>query len=346
MDFSTDVALDPRILKEVIRTQTEIARLGLDLGAVMSLVADRVQNLTEASGAIVELAEGSDMVYRAATGIAGSHLGLRLGREGSLSGLCVAQGQVLRCDDSETDDRVDRAACRRVGLRSLVVAPLDYDGTTVGVLKIAGVDANAFDEKDVAILGMMCDLIAAAMFHAARSEASELYYRATHDALTGLANRALFYDRLRQRLAQARRQGSGIGVLNLDMDCLKQINDRYGHRAGDSAIRETAQRIRNTSREADTVARLGGDEFGVILSEIRDRDSVLEAVHRISSTIVQPFQFEDHDLNLNASIGTAVYPEDSSEIDGLIEAADQAMYAAKRTRKAQSTLNEAGVGQA
>src|SRR6185369_10554343 len=116
--------LSSDILMAIIQTQTEIAKLGLDLGAMMELVAEHIQLLTNAQGAIVELVEGDEMVYRAAAGMAGSQLGLRLKREGSLSGLAVASGEILHCRDSETDPRVDLAACRRVGVRSMVVAPL------------------------------------------------------------------------------------------------------------------------------------------------------------------------------------------------------------------------------
>jgi diguanylate cyclase (GGDEF)-like protein len=333
MKVSNAASPDPAVLREVIRTQTEIAKLGADLGAVMHLVAEQVKGLTQAGGAIVELAEGGEMVYRAASGIAASHLGLRLNREGSISGLCVAQSQVLRCDDTETDERVDRAACRRVGLRSMVVAPLDYDGNTVGVLKIASSKPAAFEDQDVAVLEMMCELIAAAMYHAARNETNELYHRATHDALTGLANRALFYDRLRQQLAQARRKGRALGILSLDMDCLKPINDRYGHRAGDAALRATADRLLQTSRQADTVARLGGDEFGMILSDVDGREGAVEAIRRVSEQVCHVFTFEENVLPLHASVGMALFPEDGEEIDQLLESADQSMYAAKRLRK-------------
>lgn len=299
-------AADQEILVEMIRAQTEIAKLGLDLGGVMNFVADRVRELTSAGGAIVELAEGADMVYRAASGMAESQLGLRLTREGSLSGLCVTLGEVLRCDDSETDPRVNTMACRQVGLRSMVVAPLSHNGTTVGVLKIASPKPGAFAEPHVRILELMSELIAAAMFHAARNETDELYHRATHDALTGIANRALFYDRLRQHLDHAARRPLRFGVLNLDLDGLKPINDRFGHRAGDAAIRETADRIRRCSRKTDTVARLGGDEFGVILTNVSGRDNALAHLDRICSEIRLPFYFEGRPLGLDASAGIAL----------------------------------------
>ncbi|MFP4906533.1 diguanylate cyclase domain-containing protein, partial [Paraburkholderia sp. BR14261] len=136
--------------------------------------------------------------------------------------------------------------------RSMIVTPLKHLETTVGVLKVTNSEVDAFKDEDIRTLSLMSELIAAAMFHAARHETSELYLRATHDALTGLPNRALFYDRLRQSVDLALRSSGGLGVLNLAMDGLKPLNDRYGHRAGDAAIRETATRIARHSRRVDT----------------------------------------------------------------------------------------------
>ncbi len=298
----------------------------------MSLVADRSQALTGAHGAVIELAEGDAMVYRASSGIAAPQLGLRLQRQSSLSGLCVEQGQALRCDDSESDPRVDREACRRVGLRSMIVAPLKHQDTVVGALKVVSRDARAFTDVDQRILGLMCDLVAASMFHAARYETSELYHRATHDPLTGLANRALFFDRLRSQLELAQRNASPLAILNVDMDGLKPINDRFGHRAGDAAIKELASRIKDTFRESDTVARVGGDEFAVILPQ-RDRDGAEQHTQRLAQNIETPFRFGEQPLALGASIGAAAFPDDGTEPDVLLEHADHAMYAAKRQRK-------------
>jgi len=326
--------LNPEKLLEVIATQTEIVKLGLDLGGVMSFVAERAQTLTDALGAVVELAEGEEMVYRAASGLGKPQLGLRLPRRGSLSGLCVETGRAMRCDDTETDVRVDREACRRVGLRAMVVAPLIHNSETVGVLKVASPKVAAFGDEHMKILELMSELIAAAMFNAAKFAPSELYYRATHDDLTGVGNRALFHDRLRQSLAQAKRQDEHVGILNLDMDGLKFINDNYGHRAGDAAIKETAQRIQCVARESDTVARLGGDEFGVILSGVRDVADVEHQAERIGTQIRKGFSFEETPLKLDASVGMAVFPQDGSDINQLLEKADQSMYRIKRSRKA------------
>lgn len=325
--------LNPALLLEVIKTQTEIARLGVDLGSVMQLVCQRASSLISADGAVVEFAEGGEMVYRAASGIAASQLGLRLRRDGSLSGLSVAGDQILQCDDSELDARVDRNACRRVGLRSMLVMPLRHDGQTVGVLKVMAARTAAFGEQDVQVLGLLSELVGAAMYHAVKFESNDLYYRATHDALTSLANRALFFDRLRQQLAQAARSQARVGILNIDMDGLKCINDTFGHRAGDAAICEVASRIAAELREEDLAARVGGDEFGVILSGVRDRDSVQQKCSSMAERIRTPFEFEGHPLCLGASIGLAISPEDGTHMDQLIELADRAMYTVKQAHK-------------
>ncbi|QGZ62278.1 sensor domain-containing diguanylate cyclase [Paraburkholderia acidisoli] len=331
--LSQNTQLNNATLLEIIKAQSEIAKLGLDLGGVMAYVAERAEQLTGATGAVVELAEGADMVYRAASGNVASLLGLRLARATSLSGLCVNTGEILRCDDSEMDPRVDREACRRAGLRSMLVTPLKHLETTVGVLKVMKPDVNGFSDEDIRLLSLMSELIAAAMFHAAQHETSELYLRATHDALTGLPNRALFYDRLRQSVDLAVRSSGGLGVLNLDMDGLKPINDRYGHRAGDAAIRETAERLLRNSRRVDTAARVGGDEFALLLPGVTRRADAQAHSLRLMEKVGEPFEFEGQRIDLGVSIGVAVLPEDGTEMTSLIDYADRSMYETKRERK-------------
>jgi diguanylate cyclase (GGDEF)-like protein len=331
-------AVSPERLLDIIRFQTEVVQLGIDLGGVMALVAERSQFLTGAQGAVVELAEGDDMVYRAAAGIAEPQLGLRLKRERSLSGYCIAAGRPVYCEDSETDCRVDRDACRRVGLRSMIVAPLRQNDQVIGVLKVLSTKTAAFNEADIRVLELMTDLIAAAMDNAARYEAGEVFYRATHDALTTLPNRAYFYDHLRQRRAQAERAGERFAILILDMDGLKGINDTCGHRTGDAVIKEFATRIRKASRETDTAARIGGDEFGIIAYRVQQRDEIHRAMARLDKHISAPFLFEGRELPLAASMGAALYPDDATDIHLLTEKADQAMYEMKRHRKASALI--------
>lgn len=114
----------------------------------MQQVAHEAQDMTRAAGAIIELAEHDVMVYRAAVGAAASQLGLRIPKAGSLSGLCVETGAVLRCDDADVDPRVNREACRKVGLRSMVVVPLVHDAASVGVLKVVSPAPGHFTDGD------------------------------------------------------------------------------------------------------------------------------------------------------------------------------------------------------
>lgn len=320
-------------LLSVIHTQTEIAKLGLDINAVMTLVADQVQQLTHASGAVVELSEGPDMVYRAVSGGASHLLGLRLKRENSLSGLCIAQRETLYCQDSEQDERVDRAACRRVGLRAMVVVPLLHANEPIGVLKIYSDRVQAFKSSDVHLVSLMTDLIAAAMYHATRFGQQELYKLATQDQLTGLANRALFVDCLRQAIAKAELEQKALTVFMLDMNGLKQINDQKGHRFGDAALKEIAARILQSTRKQDLVARLGGDEFAVLLTSIEHRELAIQAMQRIIDGCAKPFNFEDEQFKIGVSAGLAIYPEDAKELEHLVEVADLAMYQHKKQQK-------------
>lgn len=324
----------PDQLLAVIHIQTEIAKLGLDLSGVMNLVVDKALALAEAEGAVIELVEGDDMVYRAATGLAGGQLGLRVSRQSSLSGLCVASGKPLMCRDAENDPRVDLAACRKVGLRSMLVVPLKHDEDVVGVLKVLSSRPKAFTEAHVAVLLLMSELVGAAMYFAARYSANDLFHRATHDELTGLANRALFLDRLRNTLAQAERHAQPFGLLIADLDSLKQVNDRLGHRAGDAALQEFAARLSSTVRKSDTVARHGGDEFSVILTPLDGYPDLIHTRQRLIAATEGPLRFEGMEMILRASIGAALYPDDAGTLDGLLEFADQAMYALKRQRKA------------
>jgi diguanylate cyclase len=315
---------------QIISIQSEVSKLGLDLGSVMALVVERTLHLVGADGAAIELAEGDDMVYRATAGTAQRQMGLRIKRDGSLSGRAVRQSQTLRSDDCETDPRVDINACRKVGLRSMIVMPLHHNGEPVGVLKAMSGQPAKFSEQDVELMNLLSDVVSAAMFFAAKYNLEDLFHRATHDGLTGLANRSLFMDRLRTLTARHAREPSTAGLLMIDMNGLKPTNDNFGHRAGDAAIKELASRLQAAARHSDTVARLGGDEFGVILCPVDTTYGIETAIARIELEIASPFRFEEHHLQISASIGAAHFPDEGEEIERLIELADQRMYDVKR----------------
>ena len=152
-------------LNEIITTQCQLTEAKLDLEAFLQLVVYRIDVLTGAAGSVVELVDGDEMVYRAGSGITQAHIGLRLKRGSSISGLCVQSQEVLHCVDSETDERVDRAACQRIGVRSMVVAPLFYEGKAMGVLKAMSPEPHAFSGADMQTLQLMAGLVGSAIAH-------------------------------------------------------------------------------------------------------------------------------------------------------------------------------------
>jgi diguanylate cyclase (GGDEF)-like protein/PAS domain S-box-containing protein len=163
-----------------------------------------------------------------------------------------------------------------------------------------------------------------------RKEAEErIRYRADHDALTDLPNRALFADRLGSALASASRHGHRFALLAVDLDYFKAVNDRLGHLAGDALLVETAARLQVCVRESDTVARLGGDEFAVILTEIAGQADAEEVAERICASISQPFRLAEGEACVSASVGIAFGPNGNASLEVLQRRADRALYAAK-----------------
>lgn len=164
----------------------------------------------------------------------------------------------------------------------------------------------------------------------AMEQVERLKFQATHDELTGLANRTLFYDRLHQAMLTGQRTEKHFALLIMDMDRFKDINDNLGHQLGDRALQEIATRLRGALREADTLARLGGDEF-VALLPATQRDGAVRSATKLIQALAQPLRVEQHTLAVGISIGIALFPEHGKDIDDLIRCADTAMYDAKRT---------------
>jgi diguanylate cyclase (GGDEF)-like protein/PAS domain S-box-containing protein len=162
-----------------------------------------------------------------------------------------------------------------------------------------------------------------------RAEAA-LAHQALHDALTGLPNRELLLDRLQQAIAAAQRDGTSLGLLLMDLDRFKEVNDTLGHHAGDLLLKQVGTRLRGALRAADTIARLGGDEFAVILPAT-DAAGVIGVVETLLSRLQAPFSVEGQPVVVGASIGTAFSPEHGIEGNTLMRRADVAMYVAKRT---------------
>jgi diguanylate cyclase (GGDEF)-like protein len=160
-----------------------------------------------------------------------------------------------------------------------------------------------------------------------------LFGLAHFDQLTGLPNRTLLLDRLNQAISVSNRASRAISLLFIDLDGFKPVNDTYGHAIGDKLLKEVAVRLQSCLREGDTAARLGGDEFVVILLE-SDLDRAITVAHRILGTLRVPYEFGKKTISsISGSIGIAEYPNHADELDSLLTAADNAMYAAKKGGK-------------
>jgi diguanylate cyclase (GGDEF)-like protein/PAS domain S-box-containing protein len=157
----------------------------------------------------------------------------------------------------------------------------------------------------------------------------KLRYNAIHDHLTELPNRFLFFDRLNMALAHAQRDIHKLGVLMLDLDEFKKVNDTWGHNIGDKLLRSVAHRLIHMFRKGDTIARLGGDEFVLLLPEIPQAEVAKNVAERVLFSFQKPFEFDGLKISITASIGIAVFPDDGEDADIIIRNADIAMYRAK-----------------
>lgn len=160
----------------------------------------------------------------------------------------------------------------------------------------------------------------------------ELKRLATQDHLTGLANRALFYDRFEQAKAQAQRHDNQLSIIIMDMDKLKDVNDNYGHLVGDKSLVYLANQISSILRKTDTFARFGGDEFCIILNEMKNIEGTLYVLRKIQEVLSSEMVFDDHKLKVQVSMGIALYPQDGTAINELIKKADRALYSVKLNR--------------
>lgn len=172
-----------------------------------------------------------------------------------------------------------------------------------------------------------------------RKKAEEqLAYQATHDSLTGLPNRVLFYDRLEQAVVEMQRYKTVFALLYIDLDGFKPVNDTLGHAAGDALLVEIAQRLKHVIRTSDTVARLSGDEFAILIRHTADEENVKLIAEKVIQTISQPCILAEGIAQISASVGIACCPADALDTHHLLRAADEAMYRAKRSGKGQAVL--------
>ncbi len=212
---------------------------------------------------------------------------------------------------------------------SLAVVPVPADGGPRGLVCALAERPGAFGPEETRFLGAAASMVSAAL-HRLDSEA-RLAYLAQFDPLTGLPNRTLLADRFAMLIVQARRRSASLGVLFIDLDDFKMVNDTQGHAAGDELLKETARRLQSTVRDGDTVARISGDEFAIILSDLARADDAALVAQKILDRLVEPFAIRGQEAIVTASIGIATFPADGDDAEALLGAADAAMYRAKQS---------------
>jgi diguanylate cyclase (GGDEF)-like protein len=214
-----------------------------------------------------------------------------------------------------------------------VYAAIRAEGAAFGVLMMGSLRDPAFDAEDLSFAEAIANVLSAAVRrHQAQTR---LAYMAEFDGLTGLPNRNLLQDRLTQSVLHARRRGWQGGVLFIDLDRFKLINDTLGHHVGDRLIAQVGQRLRDCVRPGDTVGRVSGDEFGVVLSDLARPDDAALVAQKMLDALARPFDLGGNEAYVTASIGISVFPGDGHDAETLLKNADMAMYRAKElTRNA------------
>lgn len=205
-----------------------------------------------------------------------------------------------------------------------LLMPLVALDEAFGVMILKTPSGASFSEKNIEMLAFVSVQIATAIERAQMK--AELLRAALFDDLTGLPNRKLFRERINSALSRCQRTHSRIGLLYLDIDDFKYINDAFGHAAGDTVLQEFSRRIRKCVRQMDTVARLGGDEFVILVEDIHGPEDAASVHEKIREVLTSPIVVGGHELQIGTSVGIAITPEDGQTMDALIAAADRAMY--------------------
>lgn len=257
-------------------------------------------------------------------------------RRRGVGGLAICEGRPVVVRHIATDDAFEpwREGAIKRGFASCMALPLTGKGEVLGTLSIYSADSDIFDTEEARLLQELADDLAfgiVSLREAARREAAEraLDYQANYDGITGLANRNLFGDRLRQATAQAARAGRKMAVLVLNLDRFKAVNDSLGHGAGDALLQHVSRSLTAALREGDTVARLSGDEFAVTISDLTTAEDVVPVALKLLAAVLEPMALEGHNVYSSASIGISLYPRDGTEVASLLQNADAAMSSAK-----------------
>jgi diguanylate cyclase (GGDEF)-like protein/PAS domain S-box-containing protein len=339
-------------LQRALAQQAVVAKLG-----ERALQDGDPDGLMRAATSLIGAVDGIDSACIWELGREGRRLSLRAGLEeeavgagrrvsaarSSHAGAALDSGHPTIVADWEREERFTMPpVLRAVGAASSLAVMIEGKDRPFGVLDVHATVPNRFTTKDVPFLQATANVLADALERHAADQA--LRHRVLHDALTGLPNRLSFVDTLTDALNRAAASGTPVGILFLDLDHFKLINDSLGHHAGDALLRAVAPRLRAHLRPGDVVARFGGDEFGILIDRLADEGEAIAIADRVASAFSHPFSIEGVEHFVTASIGVAVTrtsDRESVNAELLIRDADAAMYRAKEGGRARCELFDA-----
>ena len=246
----------------------------------------------------------------------------------------IVANEIIAAEDAESHPATRSLGpgyLRPLGITATLDAPVWLDGRVVGLVCCEVMHgARAWQPEEVDFASGIATMIALAIEASQRLDAEGKLMRLAHyDALTGLPNRNLLADRLRQALVFASRHRMRVALMFLDLDRFKNINDSLGHHVGDQILKEVAARLTRSLRGGDTVARLGGDEFVVVLQEVRNAHDAAMVAQNLLRDLAPPYLMDGRELHVSASIGITLFPDDGRDGDVLMQNADVAMYHVK-----------------
>jgi diguanylate cyclase (GGDEF)-like protein/PAS domain S-box-containing protein len=332
--------------EETVRIQAQQQRLiaefgqqalaSADLSDVLHQAVELVLGSLKADfSAVLELdANGQRLTYIAAAGCPKEWVGRRVVpvKPGGHAAHILANSEPLIVDDHITEARFSISPLVQYGVRSSLQVHIPGAEQPFGVLSIHTLQPRRFTQDDASFLRSIANILAVAIKR--KSAEDKLAHLAQFDTVTGLPNRHLLRDRLGQTVSQAQRNDWAVGLLFIDLDRFKAVNDTFGHAVGDKLLNQVGVRLKECVRTGDTVGRLSGDEFAVVLSDLAKADDAGLVSQKIVDALTLPFEIDSHQIYVSASIGIALYPGDGGDADALIKNADTAMYRAKEQGRA------------